>query len=114
MRRPFAATASPACTSTDGRRGPDVSRIFVVVTTEAIRAQPAAAGPEGALAVVGTLSGMEQEARPSLARRALAVLVLAIAGWILLKIVIGVLAGVATIVVVVLAIVAVIWAMRTL
>jgi hypothetical protein len=59
---------------------------------------------------------MEQEAepRPSLARRALAVLVLAIAGWILLKIVIGVLAGVATIVVVIAAILAVIWAMRSL
>jgi hypothetical protein len=57
---------------------------------------------------------MEQEARPSLARRALAVLVLAIAGWILLKIVIGVLASVATIVVVALAIVAVFWALRSL
>jgi hypothetical protein len=57
---------------------------------------------------------MEQEARPSLARRALAVLVLAIAGWILLKLVIGVLAGIATAVVVVAAILAVIWAVKTL
>jgi uncharacterized membrane protein YccC len=58
---------------------------------------------------------MEQEApRTSLARRALAVLVLAIAGWILLKLVIGVLAGIATAIVVVAAILAVIWALKTL
>lgn len=58
---------------------------------------------------------MQEDApRPSLARRALAVLVLAIAGWILLKLVIGVIAGLATFIVVVAAIVAVIWALKTL
>jgi len=57
---------------------------------------------------------MEEEARPSLARRALAVLVLAIAGWILLKIVFGLLASIATFVIIVVAIVGVIWALRTL
>ena len=54
------------------------------------------------------------ETRPSLARRALAVLILAVAAWILLKVVIGVLAGIATVVVVVVAIIAVIWALNTL
>jgi hypothetical protein len=54
------------------------------------------------------------ETRPSLARRGLALLILAIAAWILLKVVIGVLAGVATVVVAVLAIIAVIWALNTL
>jgi hypothetical protein len=58
--------------------------------------------------------GMEQEARPSLARRALALAVLLIAGWILLKFVIGLITGIATIVIIVLAIVAVIWALNTL
>lgn len=58
---------------------------------------------------------MEQEAaHPSLARRALAVLVLAIAAWILLKFVIGFITGLATVIVIVLAIVAVFWALRTL
>ena len=41
-------------------------------------------------------------------------LVLAVAAWFLLKVVIGVIAGVAFFVAVVLAIVAVVWAMRTL
>jgi hypothetical protein len=57
---------------------------------------------------------MEQEARPSLARRALALLVLLVAGWVLLKFVIGLLAGIATLVVIVVAVVAVLWALRTL
>jgi hypothetical protein len=57
---------------------------------------------------------MENEARPSLARRGLALLVLLIAGWVLLKFVIGVITGIATIAIIVLAIVAVIWAMRTI
>jgi uncharacterized membrane protein len=51
---------------------------------------------------------------PSFMRRILAVVVLAVAAWILLKLVIGVIAGLATFVVVVLAIVAVVWAVRTL
>jgi len=58
---------------------------------------------------------MEPEARrPSLARRAVALLVLLIAGWILLKFVIGLITGLATIVIIVLAIIAVIWALNTL
>ena len=60
---------------------------------------------------------MEREqgkAGPSLLKRALAIVVLAIAGWILLKFVINVLAGVATLIVIVLAVFAVIWAIRTL
>lgn len=49
----------------------------------------------------------------SLARRAAAVGVLAVAAWFLLKVVIGVLTSIATTVAVVLAIVAVIWALRS-
>jgi uncharacterized membrane protein YccC len=56
----------------------------------------------------------EAEARPSLARRAIALLVLLIAGWVLLKFVIGLITGLATIVIIVLAIVAVLWALKTL
>jgi hypothetical protein len=44
----------------------------------------------------------------------LAILVLIVAAWILLKIVIGIVAGLATVVVAVLAIIAVLWAIRTL
>jgi uncharacterized membrane protein YccC len=55
-----------------------------------------------------------EETRPSLAKRALAILVLAVAGWILLKVVIGLLAGIATIVIIAVAIVAIIWALNTL
>lgn len=50
----------------------------------------------------------------SISRRILAVVVLAIAAWILLKFAIGLITGLATIVVIVLAIVAVVWAVRTL
>jgi hypothetical protein len=50
----------------------------------------------------------------SLGKRALALLVLLIAAWILFKVVIGVVTAVATVVVVVLAIFAVIWAIRVL
>src|SRR3954466_6551292 len=49
-----------------------------------------------------------------LGRRALAILVLVVAAWILLKIVIGVVAGLATIIVAVLAIFPIIWAIRIL
>jgi hypothetical protein len=50
----------------------------------------------------------------SLGKRALALLVLLIAAWILFKVVIGVVTAAATIIVVVLAIFAVIWAIRVL
>jgi hypothetical protein len=49
-----------------------------------------------------------------LARKLIAVVVLALAAWFLLKVVIGVVAGLAWIVAVVVAIVAVFWAIRTL
>lgn len=51
---------------------------------------------------------------PSLASRALAVVVLLIAAWVILKVVIGVIAAIAWTVVTILAIVAVIWALRVL
>ena len=54
------------------------------------------------------------EARPSLGRRAIALVVLLIAGWILLKVVIGLIAGLATIIIIVVALVAIIWAWRIL
>ncbi|MEA2341149.1 MAG: hypothetical protein QOG11_1226 [Solirubrobacteraceae bacterium] len=50
----------------------------------------------------------------SLPKRLLALVILAVAAWILLKVVIGIIAGVSTVIVVVLAIVAVFWALRTL
>lgn len=50
----------------------------------------------------------------SLGKRALALVVLLIAAWIIFKVVIGLVAAVATVIVVVLAIGAVIWAIRVL
>jgi hypothetical protein len=57
---------------------------------------------------------MDETAKPSILRRLLALVVLAVAAWILLKVVIGLIAGVATIVVIVLCLVAVVWALRVL
>ena len=55
---------------------------------------------------------MQQEARgPSLVTRLIALIVLVVAAWILLKVVIGVLAGLSTLIVVVLAIVGIVWAL---
>jgi hypothetical protein len=51
---------------------------------------------------------------PSFMMRIVAALVLAIAAWFLLKVVIGIIAGVAWFVAVVVALVAVVWAARTL
>jgi len=51
---------------------------------------------------------------PSFASRALAVVVLLIAAWVILKVVIGIVAAVAWTAVTILAIVAVIWALRVL
>ncbi|HEV7495873.1 hypothetical protein [Baekduia sp.] len=53
-------------------------------------------------------------AKPSILKRLLALVVLAIAAWILLKFVIGLIAGLATIIVIVLCVVAVVWALRVL
>jgi hypothetical protein len=55
-----------------------------------------------------------RETAGDLGRRALAILVLIVAAWILFKVVIGLVTAVATVVVVVLAIFAVIWAIRVL
>jgi uncharacterized membrane protein YccC len=57
---------------------------------------------------------MDDTAKPSILKRLLALVVLAIAAWILLKFVIGLIAGVATLVVIVLCLVAVVWALRVL
>jgi hypothetical protein len=51
---------------------------------------------------------------PSFGARILAAVVLAIAAWILFKVIIGAVAAVAWFVVVIVAVIAVIWAVRTL
>jgi hypothetical protein len=56
----------------------------------------------------------EQPARPSLAKRALALLVLVIAGWLLLKFIIGLVAGLSTIIMLAVLVIAVFWALNTL
>ena len=57
---------------------------------------------------------MEEKSGSSFAMKALAVIVLLIAAWILLRVVIGLIAGIAWFVVIVLALVAVVCAWRTL
>lgn len=57
---------------------------------------------------------MEETSSPSFMRRVLAVVILAIAVWILIKFAFGLIAWAATVIVVVGAIAAVIWAIRTL
>ena len=56
----------------------------------------------------------EKSAGPSFTMRVVAALILALAAWFLLKVVIGIIAGVAWFVAVVVALVAVVWAVRTL
>jgi len=53
-------------------------------------------------------------ASASLGKRAIAFVVLLVAAWLLLKFIIGLIAGLATLIVVVLAVAAVIWAIRVL
>ena len=53
----------------------------------------------------------QEQAGPSLLTRFIALIVLVVAAWILLKVVIGLLAGLATVIVVVLAIFGIIWAL---
>jgi hypothetical protein len=53
-------------------------------------------------------------AKPSILKRLLALVVLALAAWLLLKFVIGLIAGMATVIVIVLCLVAVVWALRVL
>ena len=59
---------------------------------------------------------MEQAEKsgPSFLSRAIAVIVLAIAAWLLLKFAIGIVAWLSTVVVVIVAAIAVIWALRVL
>jgi hypothetical protein len=54
---------------------------------------------------------VQQEAGPRPTTRLVALVVLVVCAWILLKIVLGILAGVSTLIVVVLAIVGVVWAL---
>ncbi|HXS44122.1 MAG TPA: hypothetical protein VN751_05820 [Solirubrobacteraceae bacterium] len=56
----------------------------------------------------------EENTGPSFGARVLAAVVLAIAAWFLLKVIIGLVAGVAWFVAVVVALIAVVWAVRTL
>ena len=51
---------------------------------------------------------------PSFGARILAAIVLAFAAWILFKVIIGIVAGLAWFLVVVVAVIAVVWAVRTL
>ncbi len=56
----------------------------------------------------------EKSAGPSFVMRVVAALILALAAWFLLKVVIGIIAGIAWFVAVLVALVAVVWAVRTL
>jgi hypothetical protein len=55
-----------------------------------------------------------EDTGPSFGARIVAVLVLAIAAWFLFKVVIGIVAGIAFFLAVIVAVVAVVWAARTL
>ena len=55
-----------------------------------------------------------REAAGDLGRKAIALLVLLVAAWILFKVVLGIVAFAATIIVVILAIAAIVWAIRIL
>ena len=56
----------------------------------------------------------DEKTGPSFGARILAAVVLAFAAWILFKVIIGIVAGVAYFLVVVVAVIAVVWAVRTL
>jgi hypothetical protein len=56
----------------------------------------------------------EAESKTPFRTRLLAILILGICGWILLKLVIGLIAGIATIIVVVACVVGVLWALSKL
>jgi hypothetical protein len=56
----------------------------------------------------------EAQARPSILTRLLALVVLVVAAWVLLKVVIGIVAGLSTLIVVVLALVGIVWALNRL
>jgi len=56
----------------------------------------------------------ESRSGPSLGMRAIALIVLVVASWLLLKVVIGFVTAIATTVALVLAVIAIIWAIRVL
>jgi uncharacterized membrane protein len=60
------------------------------------------------------MSSETERTGPSFGARILAVIVLGVAAWIVLKIVIGIIAGVFWAILAVMAVIAVIWAWRTL
>jgi hypothetical protein len=55
-----------------------------------------------------------EDTGPSFGARIVAILVLAVAAWFLFKVVIGIVAGIAFFLAVIVAVVAVVWAARTL
>jgi hypothetical protein len=55
-----------------------------------------------------------EDTGPSFGARIVAVLVLAVAAWFLFKVIIGIVAGIAFFLAVIVAVVAVVWAARTL
>ncbi len=57
---------------------------------------------------------MEESTSPSFGRRVLAVIVLAIAAWILFKVAFGFIAWLATVIAVIAAVVGIVWAIRQL
>lgn len=57
---------------------------------------------------------MEQSSSPSFMKRVLAVIIIAVAAWILIKFAFGLIAWLATVIVVIAAIVGVVWAIRQL
>ena len=57
---------------------------------------------------------MEEKTGPSFGARIIAAIVIAFAAWILFKVIIGIVAGIAYFLVIVVAVIAVIWAVRTL
>jgi hypothetical protein len=58
--------------------------------------------------------GQTEKAGPTIGARLLAGVVLAVAAWFLFKVIIGIVAGVAWFIAVIVAIVAIVWALRTL
>jgi uncharacterized membrane protein YccC len=59
-------------------------------------------------------TGQTEKSGPSFLARIAATLVLVVAAWLLFKVVIGIVAGVAYLLVAVVAVIAVVWAVRTL
>jgi hypothetical protein len=60
----------------------------------------------------GSLRGVNEEKKSSFAGKLIAIAVLIVAAWVLLRIVIGIVTGLATLIAAVLAIIAVVWAIN--